>query len=262
MIRIKTIIKAIIILVSCVGIVSVADGLESAERQKNDDFTEESVGYDIITIVPEESVKSTKFGLYEVDLSSYVTHDISDDFTKQNSEKTQNRIAKKTEALLLEKETELTSEIEELETNAEATDDYYPVYSVAGVVLDEDLQRELYFQLKSRGIEWWMKYALMMAFQESGLNPTEIDANGLDMGLFQFRSTYWRESYAAAGLSSADILNPYDQIYVYTYNVSKRLSSGKDIYTVISDHYTGEQSYNANYVSTVLGWENAISQLK
>lgn len=193
-------------------------------------------------------IKSTKFGLYD---------GAAEDVTKCDITAKENEIAER------RKSKSLRSLIEELEFIDEyMQDDYYPVYSVAGVVLDESLQKELYSQLKSRGIEFWMPYSLMVAFQESGYNLTAVSNNGLDMGLFQFRSTYWAASYSAAGLSSADIFNPYDQIYVYVYNIAEKLSSGKDIYTVISDHFTGGMSYDANYVSQVLSWESTMSQLK
>ena len=129
-----------------------------------------------------------------------------------------------------------------------------PVYSVNGDVLDESLQAFLYAELSKHGIEWWMPYALATAYQESRFNPSAVNPNGLDKGLFQYRSTYYPGS---------NIFDPREQIVIYCQQTANRLHSGCGIEDTISRHIASDYgAYNAGYVALVLGWVNVTVRIK
>lgn len=152
--------------------------------------------------------------------------------------------------------TEISVETDnEPETEPEPTEaaEEFPIYVVDGDVLDLDLQRFMYEELKSKGIEDWMPYAMLTAYQESSFNVYDV-TNGLDYGLLQYRITYWEERSARYGYPGADIFNPYVQIYIYVRQTAERLSQGFSISEVISKHKQSDHGpYDQEYVNQVLG---------
>lgn len=127
----------------------------------------------------------------------------------------------------------------------------FQYYTVGGVELDHGLQEHLWNELNSNGIGWYFRYALCVIRQESICDPWCEASNGQDKGILQFRMKYW-------DWERGDIFDPYLQITVYVENTARRLADGKDLYTVISDHYTGEVGYDEQYVEDVLQWYSEI----
>ncbi len=125
-------------------------------------------------------------------------------------------------------------------------------YSVNGETLNPELQAYLYQRLADHNIEWFMPYAIMIAYQESkfdiyAVNPT----NHVDCGLFQFRSYYY---------PGQDIFNPYEQIDIFCQQMANR--SQYDVYEMISRHNVSDWgSYNATYVSQVLAHEANLREV-
>lgn len=134
------------------------------------------------------------------------------------------------------------------------TEAYHPLYAVDGEVMDEDLQRFLWEELKIEGIEWWMPYAMLTAYQESSFDVYDI-TNGRDYGIYQFYIEDWDEKCARYGYPGADVFNPYVQIIVYVKQTANRLKNlGCSIEDTISRHMMSDWcGYNAKYVSDVLG---------
>ena len=136
----------------------------------------------------------------------------------------------------------------EVETEAERN----PIYMVDGNVLDPDIQAYLYQRLADYQLEWFMPYAIMIAYQESkfdiyAVNPT----NHVDCGLFQFRSYYY---------PGQDIFNPYEQIDIFCQQMANR--SQYDVYEMISRHNVSDWgSYNEVYVGQVLAHEQNLRKV-
>lgn len=132
----------------------------------------------------------------------------------------------------------------------------YPVYSVDGHVLDENIQKYFYEKLCAAGIGWWMPYALCTAYQESRFDLYAENKNGLDKGLLQYRTTYWNWAN--------DIFNPYAQIDIYVSQNANRLNNmGLDIPSTISRHQMSDWGpYNQEYVDQVMQWVSTLNQIK
>ena len=175
-----------------------------------------------------------------------------------------------------ERETELAAveedrtgaEPSEMETTAaiseevsDPAEEVTPLYAVDGEVMDEDLQRFLWEELKIEDIEWWMPYAMLTAYQESGFDIYDI-TNGRDYGIYQFYIEDWDEKCARYGYPGADVFNPYVQIVVYVKQTANRLKNlGCSIEDTISRHMMSDWcGYNAKYVSDVLG--HTIEQIR
>ena len=155
---------------------------------------------------------------------------------------------------MLEPEPEPETE-PETTTAPEPTEAYYPIYKVDGDVLDHDLQRFMYEELNSQGIGWWMEYAILTAYQESGFDIYDI-TNGVDMGLLQYRITYWEERAERYGYPDADIFNPYVQIYIYVRQTAERIRKGFSVEEVISKHKQSDWGpYDQEYVNQVMDHE-------
>ena len=135
-------------------------------------------------------------------------------------------------------------------------------YSVNGKMLAPELHDYLRAQLASRNIPWMFECSLAQIFQESRYNQYAVAPNGLDMGLCQFRITYWDKFAREAGLVTYDIFNPYDQIYVYAYLMAKYINSTGDAYAALSMYYTGGSYYSAQYVNDVTKWFSTIRTVK
>lgn len=130
-----------------------------------------------------------------------------------------------------------------------------PVYSVNGAVLDESIQAFLYLELAKYGIEWFMPYAIMIAYQESQFNPTIINQqNGIDMGLFQFRVYYY---------PGQNIFDPYEQITIFCSLMANRANIGCSVNEMISRHNTSDYgSYNPQYVAEVMQHQGGLCRIR
>lgn len=135
------------------------------------------------------------------------------------------------------------------------TEPYFPLYMVDGDFLDEELQRFAYMTLQAAGIEWWMPYFMLTAYQESSFKVHDI-TDGLDYGLLQYRITYWEERAARYGFAGADIFDTKVQIQIYVRQTADRLASGCSVAETISRHKTSDHgSYDDIYVRQVMDHE-------
>lgn len=130
-----------------------------------------------------------------------------------------------------------------------------PLFSVNGAVLDIGVQEYLYQRLCEANIGWFYHYAILIAYQESRFDFYAVNQkNHLDMGLFQYRSTFW---------NYGDIFNPYDQINVFTVQMMQRANVGCSVAEMISRHKTSDWgSYDQEYVNQVMQWESVLVQMR
>lgn len=151
-------------------------------------------------------------------------------------------------------ETETTVETA-LESESEGTEIVLPCYAVDGCVLNPELQAYLYQRLADHNIEWFMPYAVLIAYQESRFDCTAVNShNGIDCGLFQFRLPYY---------TGQDIFNPYEQIDIFCEQMANRANAGCDVYEMISRHNVSDWgAYNHEYVSTVLSHEMGLKEVQ
>lgn len=140
----------------------------------------------------------------------------------------------------------------EVETTAQRS---IPTYCVGEDVLNPELQAYLYQRLADHQIEWFMPYAVMMAYQESHFDCTAVNqSNGIDCGLFQFRAPYYE---------GQDIFNPYEQIDIFTEQMANRANSGRTVSEMISAHNMSDYgNYNQTYVNQVMAHSENLREVK
>lgn len=150
---------------------------------------------------------------------------------------------------MAEHETEESTEAEtepETETEAEAV----VIYSIDGVLIDPDIQKAMYEALEAEGIGYWYTGSLAQLFQESHGDPNAVNQqNHLDMGILQYRVTFW-------DWSEGDIFDPYVQIRKYAREMAARFNSGLSADQAISRHKTSDYctEIDAAYVADVRQW--------
>lgn len=147
-----------------------------------------------------------------------------------------------------------SSEVEtSSEVPSERVEETVAVYSVNGETLNPDIQAYLYQRLSDYQLEWFMPYAIMIAYQESHFDQYDVSDDGLDYGLLQFRKQFW-------DWSRGDIFDPYAQIDVFVELMANRANAGCDVYEMISRHMQSDYGeYNADYVATVLSHERGLA---
>ena len=131
-----------------------------------------------------------------------------------------------------------------------------PLYTVNGAMLDPAIQEYLYTRLCEAGIGWFFPISLCIAYQESNFDIHAVNkSNGIDKGLFQFRSTYWGEG---------DIFDPYNQINVFVGLMANRANNlGCTESEMVSRHNTSDYgSYNQAYVDVVMRWTGSLVQVR
>ena len=120
-------------------------------------------------------------------------------------------------------------------------------------------QKYLYEKLKSVGAEWFYKYAVAQAMQESGFNPLNQIGNDSvpDKGLFSFRIWYWNSAYG-------DIYDYHANINAYVARILPFLNdkSEQGIYRAISQHYQPDGTIHMDYVNYVLGRLNELWEME
>ena len=128
-------------------------------------------------------------------------------------------------------------------------------YAVGESILNPDIQAYLYQRLADHHIEWFMPYAIMMAYQESHFDQYAVNPhNGIDCGLFQFRAPYYE---------GQDIFNPYEQIDIFTQQMANRANAGRTVSEMISAHNVSDYGgYNQSYVDQVLAHANNLREVK
>ena len=123
-------------------------------------------------------------------------------------------------------------------------------------VIPPEIRNELEAWLYAYGIEWWLPIAKAQMFQESHCNPYAENRNGLDKGLYQYRTTYWSAMCVEHGLpADTSIFDWRAQIRIYVSDTSRRLYSGCSVEDTISRHMMSDYGhYNEKYVNDVLQW--------
>lgn len=159
----------------------------------------------------------------------------------------------------IETEREVTTAAEASAAQETSAQEYNgtPLYGIVeptGVnVLDESIQVFMYTELSKYGLEWFMPYAIMIAYQESRFNPRAENPNGIDKGLLQYRIKYYPGS---------DIFNPYEQITIFCQQMSNRANIGCSVYEMISRHNTSDYgTYNQAYVNEVMQHEGNLIRI-
>lgn len=144
------------------------------------------------------------------------------------------------------------SETEEIQESVPSASVFY---SINGETLNPDIQAYMYQRLSDHHIEWFMPYAIMMAYQESHFDCTAVNQNnGIDCGLFQFRAPYYE---------GQDIFNPYEQIDIFTQQMANRANAGCDVYEMISRHHQSDYgAYSHEYVSAVMQHKNNLREVE
>ena len=120
-------------------------------------------------------------------------------------------------------------------------------------------QKYLYDRLAGIGAEWFYKYAVAQAMQESGFNPLNQYGNDAipDKGLYSFRIWYWNAAYG-------DVYDYHANINAYVDRIAPYLtdSSEAGIYRAISQHYQPNGATNMTYVNMVLGRLNELWEVE
>ena len=160
-----------------------------------------------------------------------------------------------------ESETKSESRPVEAPEQTEPEKPLFEYYTVNGSKLSETLQEYLQRQLAARGHSELFPIALCQIYQESRFNSQTVAPNGLDMGLCQFRVTYFDAFAAEAGLVEWNIMSPIDSIYVYAYMMGKYLDQTGSIDAALSMYYTGGNYYSAAYVQQVRQWEGTLAKI-
>lgn len=137
-----------------------------------------------------------------------------------------------------------------------------PLYTVDGYTIPDYLQDYLREELRAAGIEWFMPHAICQIYGESRGDIYAVNRNGLDMGLLQYRVTFWPQTAAKYGVPGTDIFNAFAQIHVYARQQAERFNRGESLDGVISLHYTSEYgAYDQSYVNYIRGYERTLREV-
>ena len=138
-----------------------------------------------------------------------------------------------------------------------------PLYSCHGLVLDPDLQRFAYSLLDGYGMVCYYEYFLCQAYQESTYQADQRTLNHgcWDCGLMQIREIYWPEWSAESGIVG-DIMDPYDNVRMACYILSRYWSSTGSIAETISLYMAGWGGpWQEQYVSDVTSHMSFLAKI-
>ena len=138
----------------------------------------------------------------------------------------------------------------------------YPIYSVAGNVLSEELQRYAYDRCCAYGIEWYYPYLICQMYQESRFNQWAISPNG-DYGLMQL-NIRWHETFKnIAGHPEYDVINnAYNNIDCGVAYMAYCLAQNNyDLYCGMSMYNTGECGLYQPYINQVMQWYPLLQKI-
>lgn len=145
--------------------------------------------------------------------------------------------------------------IDEQETVEEAG---FRLYRIAGELPDPALQRAIWDALQAEGIAYWYEGALAQCFQESHFEMFAVNQkNGVDSGLYQYRSTFW-------DWEQGDIFDPDLQIRKYAAEMAARFNAGLSADEAISRHKTSDYcaEVDREYVQQVRQWLGKMEEVK
>ena len=153
-------------------------------------------------------------------------------------------------------ETEQAAQMEEETVLDDVQVDPQYRFNQSDEVIPAEILNELEAWLYAYSIEWWLPIAKAQMFQESHCNPYAENRNGLDKGLYQYRTTYWSAMCVEHGLpAETSIFDWRAQIRIYVSDTARRLYSGCSVEDTISRHMMSDYGhYNAKYVNDVLQW--------
>ena len=144
----------------------------------------------------------------------------------------------------------------EPETEAAAPEEP-KIYTIGGGLIDPEIQRKLYRALEAEGIGYWYTGALAQMWQESQGRPEAVNPNnGIDCGLYQYRSTFWTEP--------VDIFDIDAQLRRYASDMAARFNSGLSVDEAISRHNTSDSvaAVNWEYVGQVKQWLGQMEAIR
>lgn len=134
-------------------------------------------------------------------------------------------------------------------------------YTVAGQHPERSYEEYLYGCLVDRGIAWWYPYAVAQIWQESRWNPNSN--NGVDFGICQFNgATFSARAAHHASFPNADVWNPYDSLYVYSFYIRDiLLACNNDVDAALSFYIVGHWNQrHDSYINAVMRWYNALGK--
>lgn len=152
-----------------------------------------------------------------------------------------------------EPETEASETIPETMPAPEETE--IPLYSCHGLILPPSLQEYAYGILESYGMQDYYEYFLCQAYQESTyqVDQRTLNHDCWDCGLMQIREIYWSEWSAESGIVG-DIMDPYDNIRMACYILSRYWQTTGDVASTISMYMSGwGGEWQEEYVRDVTG---------
>lgn len=125
------------------------------------------------------------------------------------------------------------------------------VYRIHGVTPPIEWQTALRSELKAKGIEWYMPYAVCQIWQESRWNPKSD--NGKDKGITQQKGIYWAARAERYGVKGASVWDVYAQFHVFAAMMSGYLrTTGNDVGKALSLYFYGTGEYAPKYVNDVM----------
>lgn len=144
-------------------------------------------------------------------------------------------------------------------TNKSYNTSGFVYYTVAGRWPEKAYEEYLYSCLVDRGIAWWYPYAIAQIWAESCWTPTSY--NGVDAGICQFNEKMFPARAAHhANFPDADVWNPYDSLYVYSFYIRDILAAcGNDIEAAWSYYIKGHfNDHHAVYCNACWKWYNSL----
>lgn len=134
----------------------------------------------------------------------------------------------------------------------------FRLYRIAGELPDPALQRAIWDALQAEGIAYWYEGALAQCFQESHFEMYAVNQkNGVDSGLYQYRSTFW-------DWEQGDIFDANLQIRKYAAEMAARFNAGLSADEAISRHKTSDycEEVDREYVQQVRQWLGQMEEVK
>lgn len=132
-------------------------------------------------------------------------------------------------------------------------------YTVSGRWPERAYEQYLYNCLVDRGIAWWYPYAIAQIWTESCWTPTSY--NGVDAGICQFNEQMFpARATHHANYSNADVWNPYDSLYVYSFYIRDILAAcGNNIEAAWSYYIKGHfNDPHSTYIAACWKWYNSL----
>ena len=260
---------ALALAAACFGLAWLAFEWRDSLMKKDAAVTVEMADFRPLTVRAEEHADETE-AVYG---PAFEEEELEQEASEEES--TGEDLAGGTAETLAEEETDACTETERgtdavAETEPESVSagpvpaaESFPVYAVAGHVLDEELQGYLFQKLTEKGIADWMPIAICQAYQENSFDQYQVTA-GKDYGLFQYRLIYWDEWCDRAGVGRGDVFDARRQIDVYTEMVAKWIAEGRSESEVISAHNDGGWVRNIvpGYLNEVSRWFDHCVRVK